>query len=91
MKSLRKIEKIIIAIISAVVFILFIVLVSKKEKVKQEEKYDENSEAVVPETRADSLLIRRLNFFVEQNVRLENYILYLERENGKLNARCNNK
>ena len=34
-----------------------------------------------PSTGADSSLIESLNFFVEENIRLENYILELEEDN----------
>ena len=42
-----------------------------------------------PLTGADSSLIESLNFFVEENIRLENYILILKKKNQILDSCCN--
>ncbi len=43
----------------------------------------EYPKAIDPATGADSALIKQCNFFVEENVRLENYIIQLEQDNQR--------
>ena len=46
----------------------------------------EYPKAIDPTTGADSSLIEQCNFFVGENVRLENYIIELEQENKILGS-----
>ena len=46
----------------------------------------EYPKATDPVTGADSSLIEQCNFFIEENVRLENYIIELEQENQILGS-----
>lgn len=47
---------------------------------------DEWTPARSPETGADSSLIMQINFFVDENIRLERYIKFLEEDNQRLGS-----
>ena len=47
---------------------------------------DEWTPARDPVTKGDSVLIERTNFFVMENIRLENYIKELEKENQRFSS-----
>ena len=67
-------------ILFILVFINNLWLIKLNDKMDNSQIY-EYPKAINPTTGADSVLINRCNFFVEENIRLENYIIHLEQEN----------
>jgi len=72
---------IILLCITGIVFLNGLQLKSIKDKLSNDLMIYEYPKAIDPATGADSALIEQCNFFVEENVRLENYIIQLERDN----------
>jgi hypothetical protein len=72
---------IILACITGIVFLNGLQLNSIEDKLSDDIMIYEYPKAIDPATGADSALIEQCNFFVEENVRLENYIIQLERDN----------
>ena len=72
---------IILVCITGIVFLNGLQLKSIEDKLSDDLMIYEYPKAIDPATGADSALIEQCNFFVEENVRLENYIIQLERDN----------
>lgn len=72
---------IILGCITGIVFLNGLQLNSIEDKLSDDIMIYEYPKAIDPATGADSALIEQCNFFVEENVRLENYIIQLERDN----------
>lgn len=72
---------IILLCIAGIGFLNGLQLKSIEDKLSDDLMIYEYPKAIDPATGADSALIEQCNFFVEENVRLENYIIQLERDN----------
>ena len=66
--------------------VAFIFLIENKEATCNKPHIDEWTPARDPVTKCDSSLIESSNFFVEENIKLENYIKELETENKRFSS-----
>ena len=76
----------ILSLLLSLNLVLFIYLFNDKKVVCNKPHIGEWTPARDPETGADSSLIQQINFFVDQNIRLENYVRLLEEDNQRLGS-----